>query len=304
MIDTKDVLISIVNGNNKGYIYDCVASIQRYTKDISYDIVVIDNCTGDKRLIELSEAGVHVIINESPIGFARNHAQVLDKLAEYKYHALFNDDAFLKNDVFSIMIDDLAADKNNTVIAGCKILDPDGQFQPSSAPFPTLSYFIRNVTGFDRRAEDRYARFFIDYIDYDKTQYVDWVSGCCMLIDTRFIQEHGFLDVEYFMFLEDADFCRLAMKAGYKVKYIAEAVIMHLGAGSSKDEKRTMKPALYLETQRSRLRYLKKISHIKYLAYLGFIYTYLLIKLVVSVMPSRRSWAKELLSELPERPLL
>ena len=166
----KDVLISIVNGNNKGYIYDCVASIKRYTKKVSYDIVVIDNCTGDKRLGELSEAGANVIVNESPMGFARNHAQTLDKLADYRYHALFNDDAFIKNDVFAIMIDDLAADKNNTVIAGCKILDPDGQSQPSSAPFPTLSYFIKNILGLDQKKGERYSRFFTDYIDYDKNE--------------------------------------------------------------------------------------------------------------------------------------
>ena len=105
------------------------------------------------------------------------------------------------------------------------------------------------------------------------------------------------------MFLEDADFCRLARQAGYKVKYIAEAVITHIGAGSSKDEKRTMRPALYLETQRSRLRYLKKVSIIKYMCYLGFINMYLALKLLKSVAPGRRAWAKELLTELPKRPL-
>ena len=170
MTNMKDVLISIVNGNNKGYIYDCVASIQTHTKGVTYDIVVIDNCTGDKRLPELGEMGVKVIVNKRPMGFARNHAQVLDEISRYRYLVLFNDDAFLNNDVFSVMIDSVNADKNKVVISGCKILDPDGQSQPSSAPFPTISYFVRNVTGLDRRTGDRYARFFTDYIDYNKTK--------------------------------------------------------------------------------------------------------------------------------------
>ena len=105
------------------------------------------------------------------------------------------------------------------------------------------------------------------------------------------------------MFLEDADICRAATRAGFKVKYIAEATITHLGGGSSKDEKRLMKPALYLETQRSRLRYLKKESNWYYFVYFMFSNILLVVKMLRSLLRGRWIWVKELLFELPRRPL-
>ncbi|MEH6591226.1 MAG: glycosyltransferase [Halioglobus sp.] len=304
----KDALISIVNGNRKGYIYDCLESIRRHTAEISYDILVIDNCTGDQRLQEIENSGARLIINETQKGFADNHSQALAFMGEYRHLILFNDDAFLDNNAFRVMVDAANAG-SNVAIVGSRIADPDGTPQPSAAPFPNITYFIKNVVGLDQKPGDRYSEFFARYIDYEATQDVDWVSGCCMLITGEFIESFGFMDTRYFMFLEDADICRRAHSNGYRVTYRADAKITHLGGGSSKDDKgngqkRMMQPKLFLETQRSRLLYLRKISITSYLAYLLFINLFLPVKLCRAWFRGEREWVSTLLAELPQRPLV
>lgn len=291
----KDLLISIVNGNDRGYIYECVGSIQRMTRDVSYDVMVIDNCTGDRHLQRLADVGARVLVNDVPRGFAANHAQVLPLLEGYRYLLIFNDDAFPVNNAFKIMIDALDM-QPEAVIAGCHIADPDGGLQPGAAAFPTLSYFVRNMLGMDKNRGERYPSLFTRYIDFEKTQDVDWVSGCSMMIRTDYVRDHGFLDDGYFMYLEDADLCRRAHRQGCKVRYIAEARIIHYGGGSSKDGKRVLRPRLFVETQRSRLRFLRKESLWQYLAYAAFINAFLPVKIIRSVVRGDRAWAREVLA--------
>ena len=291
----KDLLISIVNGNDRGYIYECVESIRRTTLGVSYDIVVVDNCTGDRNLQRLVNMEARVLVNDVPLGFAANHAQALPLLDGYRYLLIFNDDAFPVNNAFKIMIDTMDA-KPDVAIAGCHIADPDGGLQPGAAAFPTLAYFVRNTLGMDKVRGERYPDLFTRYIDFDKSQDVDWVSGCSMMIRTDYIRKHGFLDSGYFMYLEDADLCKRAHQHGCKVRYVAEARIVHYGGGSSKGPTRVLRPRLFVETQRSRLRYLRKDSLWQYLAYAAFINTFLPVKLIRSVIRGDRAWARETLA--------
>jgi len=159
------------------------------------------------------------------------------------------------------------------------------------------------MLGTDQQSGYRYSDFFRCYIDFSESQYVDWVSGCCMLLPTDFIKKYGFLDVEYFMFLEDADICRRAHRVGKKVKYIAEAEVVHHRGGSSKGDGGKMKPFLFLETQRSRLRFLRKESFFQYLLYFMFIYPFIGLKLMRSYWRGDIGWSNEVLGRLVKMPL-
>ncbi|BCO32008.1 hypothetical protein TspCOW1_21110 [Thiohalobacter sp. COW1] len=297
---SKDLLISIVNGNDRGYIYECVESIIRNTQGITYDIVVIDNCTGDARLSELEEMGATLMRNERPMGFSSNHSQVLPMLDGYRYLLVFNDDAYPANNAFGMMIRELD-DEPTTAIAGCRIIGVDGEDQPGAAPFPGLRYFVTNALGIDRDKGARYPRIFTEYIDFSKSGYVDWVSGCSMMLRTAFIREHGFLDTGYFMFLEDTDICRRARAAGYRVKYMAQATVVHYGGGSSKVKGKGITPQLYIETQRSRLRYLKKYTLMSYFLYWGFINIYVYLKVLKSALSGDMEWVNGALSKTKKR---
>lgn len=71
----------------------------------------------------------------------------------------------------------------------------------------------------------------------DKNSFVNFASGCCMLLPKEVFEKVGFLDEIFFMYYEDADYCLRIIKAGIKIEYIANAVIYHKCGKSSGGEK-------------------------------------------------------------------
>jgi GT2 family glycosyltransferase len=56
---------------------------------------------------------------------------------------------------------------------------------------------------------------------------VDYVTGCAMLIRREVFECIGLLDQRYFMYFEDADFCRRARDAGFLVWCVPQAKMWH-----------------------------------------------------------------------------
>ena len=63
---------------------------------------------------------------------------------------------------------------------------------------------------------------------------VDWVSGACLLVQRKAVEEVGLLDDAFFMYWEDADWCRRMWDGGWKVIYYPDAVVTHIAGESSR----------------------------------------------------------------------
>lgn len=76
----------------------------------------------------------------------------------------------------------------------------------------------------------------VDQVDkgkFNKIQKTDFATGCAMLIKKEVFEAVGLLDDDYFLYLEDSDFCQRAQRAGFQILYIPEAKVWHANAGSS-----------------------------------------------------------------------
>ena len=86
----------------------------------------------------------------------------------------------------------------------------------------------QNIYGFNRGIDE------IDREQYNKVNTnVDFISGCCLLLDLKIIKKVGLFDERYFMYLEDADLCHRVKQAGFSIAYIPSSVIWHYNATSS-----------------------------------------------------------------------
>ena len=83
-----------------------------------------------------------------------------------------------------------------------------------------------------------------------------WISFACALIRREVIDRVGMLDDAYFMYFEDADYCRRARRQGFRILCWPDARVVHLRGGTSnvkeETEKRGRRPEYYYE---SRARY-------------------------------------------------
>ncbi|MBI3768754.1 MAG: glycosyltransferase family 2 protein [Deltaproteobacteria bacterium] len=62
---------------------------------------------------------------------------------------------------------------------------------------------------------------------------VDYVSGCCALIDRRVLDRVGLLDPRYFMVYQDTDLCLRAARAGWRTLLVPTVRVRHQGSAST-----------------------------------------------------------------------
>ena len=65
---------------------------------------------------------------------------------------------------------------------------------------------------------------------------VDWVSGACMVVKREAIEKVGGLDDRFFLYWEDADWCKRMRDSGWQVIYYPKAVVRHFTGASSQKE--------------------------------------------------------------------
>ena len=119
-----------------------------------------------------------------------------------------------------------------------RLLNSDGSLQLTARAFPTAAAGL-----FGRRSpvsrwwpDNRWSRAFLVErerpVEDDRPFPVDWVSGAAMLVRRAVIDQIGGLDERYFLFWEDADWCRRISDAGFRVWCVPAATIVHHEGGT------------------------------------------------------------------------
>ena len=70
----------------------------------------------------------------------------------------------------------------------------------------------------------------------DEIRVVGWVTGACLLVRREVLDEVGALDENMFMFYEDLDWCMRIRAAGWKIFYVPQSRICHLGGQSTRQD--------------------------------------------------------------------
>lgn len=68
---------------------------------------------------------------------------------------------------------------------------------------------------------------------FDRTEEVDYVNGCAMLVKRHVMEEVGPWDPIYYISIEDADWCLRMRRAGYRCFYAHRAKLWHMVSRST-----------------------------------------------------------------------
>lgn len=221
----------IVNWNTRELLIDCINSIYRTVKDLSYSICVVDNGSRDGSVKAVREQFPQVIIieNQGNRGFAAAVNQALNEDAA-TYSVLLNTDTVLQKDAIKIVYSFMEQHKD-VGIAGAQLQKPDGTRQHSYDNYPTLATELFNKS---------LLRWLFPYKYPSKKQMaiqpreVESIIGACLMIRNEAIRHIGKLDEDYFFFLEETDWCYRMYKADWKIYHIPDAKVIHLGGQSKK----------------------------------------------------------------------
>ncbi|MBN1129342.1 MAG: glycosyltransferase family 2 protein [Chitinispirillaceae bacterium] len=264
MMNAPDRLLSIVivNWNSAAYLKKCLASIYRETRDVTFEIVVIDNASFDgcDRLINDEFPDVTFIQLQENTGFAHaNNAGAA--VAGGSVLCFLNPDTELLGNALKTACDALiAADAG---AAGCRLLNSDLSLQTSCVmPFPTIMNQILDLEWLKMKTP-RWRCWGISALFAKNTATnpeVEAVSGACMVVRRGVFEDVGGFDEEYFMYSEDVDLCYKMHREGLRTIYCPAAEIVHHGGGSTQGKTpglfstAMMREALYryFEKHRSR----------------------------------------------------
>jgi GT2 family glycosyltransferase len=84
---------------------------------------------------------------------------------------------------------------------------------------------------------------------------VDWVSGACLMVKKKVIEEIGPMDEKFFMYWEDVDLCFRIKQKAWKIFCVPEAVVIHY---EGKSTPRKHNNRLIVEFSRSAYRFFRK----------------------------------------------
>jgi GT2 family glycosyltransferase len=189
-------------------------------------VIVVDNGSRDGTVEMLAQrSDVVTITNPTNRGVAPGRNQGL-RAARGEFVALLDVDTVAAPGSFATLVGRLRV-APDVGLVGPKLVDPDGGLQYSCRRFPTL------VDKVCRRLPARFGRALVDDVelrwwDHAGVREVDYVIGACQVIRRTALDEVGLLDERIFYGPEDVDLCLRMHRAGWRVEYVPDAVVMHL----------------------------------------------------------------------------
>jgi len=214
----------------------CLQSLDCFVKDISYEVLVVDNASPDDswKVLIHEFPNIQFISNAENLGFAKGN-NVGIKKAKGEYLLLLNPDTELESDDLRKVLD-FAKSKPNFGCLGVRMHDGSGAFLPESkrAVPGIMNSFGKLFFTFGMSKSKSYYRDDLQEMDI---ALVEVVTGAFLLCKRDRYWEVGGLDEAYFMYGEDIDLCNSFLNKGYQNWYYGAFSILHIkGESTQKDE--------------------------------------------------------------------
>lgn len=227
--------IIIVSWNVRKELLNCLGSIRKNPPSCSYEIIVVDNASTDNTIgvAQRDFPEVELIISETNRGFAAANNLGIQK-SRGQYIFFLNPDTIVRSRSLDSLINFM--DENKDVgVCGPKLLNLDGSFQESIRGIPTFRAALHRHTAFKYLYifKGMYRKWVMRDHAYDKQTDVDQVMGAALMTRRSIIDQVGAMDERFFMYYEEVDLCYRIKKAGWRIVYVPESEITHIGGSSS-----------------------------------------------------------------------
>ena len=236
------IAIIVLNWKQPKLTVETITSLLKINhSSFSYEIVLIDNGSPDNSLEIFNKKYkknklIKIINTKANLGYVGNNFGI-----NYALDNNFDFIVLLNNDVLvdPNFLEELLKESNHYDILGPKIyFAPGFEFHKNRYQKKDLGKVIWSMGGQIDWNNVYGSNISIDKIDHGQfekiNEDVDFISGCCLMASRGVFKTIGLLDKNYFMYLEDVDFCQRAKKSNLKLACIPKSIIWHVNSGSSK----------------------------------------------------------------------
>jgi GT2 family glycosyltransferase len=235
----RRVSIIIVNWNSLVYLQECLQSIYENTRDIEFEVIVIDNASTVDETVAIKAVFPLVITirSDKNLGFAGAN-NLGFQYASAPNILFLNPDTKVLGSAVVAMLSRLECSPEVGAL-GCKLLNTDGSVQTSCIQrFPTITNQVLDLE-FLRQRWPLWNIWGIAplFNDSEELSDVEVISGACLMVTRDAFERAGSFSAKYFMYAEDVDLCYQVRKAGWRVCYTGHATVIHHGGGTSRRRK-------------------------------------------------------------------
>ena len=280
-----DVSIIIVNYNTHQITSECIASVFEQTKELSFEIILIDNAStdGSKESFQ-NDKRITYIYNEKNVGFGRANNQGMN-LAHGEYLFLLNNDTLLKNNAIKILYD-YAETHEKEAFYGCWLENQEGKFIHSCSRLPSIRLLLAYTLRLYGHKLNKNIVTEVDEIRHTDTisTPVGFVSGADLFLHRKVYDKTKGFDTGYFMYYEESDWQHRAHDLGINSFVINGPRIIHLEGASqvagNNHKKQSLKISTFAIRIQSRLYYVKKFYPCYYYFLFRIAYALLMLPVV------------------------
>tara|TARA_Y100000589_G_C27195011_1_gene646400 strand:- start:1491 stop:2450 length:960 start_codon:yes stop_codon:yes gene_type:complete len=253
----KSVDIVYVIFNNYEDIINSLLSIKKEVNvSLNINIFIVDNSFSIAKKSKIENLKSHFINilenktiksikyipNKDNVGFGKACNQAAEISNSEKILFLNCDTIFIEN---KNLIEKLYNKCNKKhVIVGPLVINQNNQYEESCFSFSPRSILLKPLKTIMKikSIKNKYLKKKLYNIinstkynnSYKKPKYVDWISGCCFLIEREFFEYVKGFDSKYFVYFEDVDLCRTARHLNRDVIYYPLTQIIHNAQYESK----------------------------------------------------------------------
>jgi N-acetylglucosaminyl-diphospho-decaprenol L-rhamnosyltransferase len=222
-----DVTAVTVTLNGLPWVEQCLESLR------GVETIVVDHGStdGTLELVRRQFPDVTVLEQENKGYGAGLNAGM--RIASGRYFLIVNSDAWVVGDAVERLVAFADAHPEAAAVAP-RLLNQDGSLQRSVRGFPTLwrlateYFFLRKLAPRSQALNAFYGGGF----DHDEAREVEWVMAACFLIRREAVDAVGLFDEDFFMFSEETDLLYRFHAAGWKVWFLPEAEVVHVGGAT------------------------------------------------------------------------
>ena len=254
------VSVIIVNYNTFNITCDAIESTIKYTKNVPYEIILVDNASPtdkpDDFLIKFPT--ITLIKSKENGGFAKGNNLGI-RAAKGDIILLLNSDTILTEDSISMAALKLRELPDVSAI-GCRLVYTDGKLQHTARAFRSVKNEILDLfrpflmlLPYKKRVSLMYNQYF--HGDYNT--YCDWVIGAFMMFNTTLLDglPEKKLDERFFMYGEDQLWCYQFFELGFRCYYLADTTVIHINNASTEASKQLKLLKKFLELELKIMQY-------------------------------------------------
>ena len=239
----KKIAIIVLNWKQPKLTVETITSILKINhSSFIYEIVLIDNGSPDNSLKIFNKKYknnnlIKILDTKSNLGYVGGNNFGINYALEnnFDFIILLNNDVIVDQN----FLEELLKESNHYDILGPKIyFAPGFEFHEDRYQKKDLGKVIWSLGGKIDWNNIYGSNISIDKVDHGQfekiNENIDFISGCCLMASRGVFKTIGLLDKNYFMYLEDVDFCQRAKRSNLKLACIPKSVIWHINSGSSK----------------------------------------------------------------------